>query len=102
MKCVLAHPDSIVSKIFNFEYLFLKNVSNFCIYIIYLRREAAERILDIFVELVVRKMGLGSYEGDAFTAYPDYKLVSLVLDYTLKQTWPDLQVPTLEVSTFLD
>ena len=43
-------------------------------------------------------MGLGVVEADAFTAYPDFGLVSLVVEHTLAKAWPDVRLCTLEVS----
>ena len=62
------------------------------------RGEKSERLMEIFVELTVRKMGLGRVEGDAFVAYPDFNLVSLVVEHTLEKAWPDVRLCTLEVS----
>ena len=60
----------------------------------------ADRLLDIFIELTVRKMGLGMSESDAFTQYPDFKIVDLVLENTLQHVWPDVALPSLEVIKF--
>ena len=54
--------------------------------------------MEIFVALTVRKMGLGTVEADAFLAYPDFGLVSLVVEHTLSKAWPDVRLSTLEVS----
>ena len=54
--------------------------------------------MEIFVELTVRKMVLGAVEADAFVAYPDFGLVSLVVEHTLAKAWPDVRLCTLEVS----
>ena len=52
----------------------------------------------MFVELTVRKMGLGAVETDAFMAYPDYKLVSIVVEHTLAKAGPGIRLRTLEVN----
>ena len=62
----------------------------------------AERLMDMFVELTVRKMGLGTVEGEAFMAYPDFKLVSLVVEHTLAKAWPEIRLCTLEVNIILN
>ena len=58
----------------------------------------SERLMEIFVALTVRKLGLGTVEADAFVAYPDFGLVSIVVEHTLSKAWPEIRVPTLEVS----
>ena len=58
----------------------------------------SERLMDIFVAFTIRKMGLGTVEANAFVAYPDYGLVSLVVEHTLSKAWPDVRLATLEVS----
>ena len=52
--------------------------------------------MDIFVELTIRKLGLGTVESEAFMAYPDYKLVSLVVEHTLAKAWPETRLCTLD------
>ena len=57
---------------------------------LFFSREKLERLMDMFVELTVRRMGLGTVEGEAFMAYPDFKLVSLVVEHTLAKAWPEI------------
>ena len=59
------------------------------------RREKCTRLMDIMLDLTVKKLGLSFQEGNAFRCYPDYRLLSEVVETTLSVACPGFDFPAL-------
>ena len=55
----------------------------YCI-VLFSRRVFALRLLDIFLELTIRRADMSQSEREAFRILPDYHLLESILHYTLQ------------------